>query len=55
MYSVYRGSVRLLHGYDKPKPGYIKALERAGYEVKQNGKAVKGREYGGSQVDKDRH
>jgi hypothetical protein len=35
MYEVYRGSVRLLHGYDKPTAGYIKALERAGYEVRR--------------------
>jgi hypothetical protein len=37
MYLVYRGSVRLLHGYDKPTAGYIKALERAGYEVRREG------------------
>jgi hypothetical protein len=47
--------VRLLHGYDKPTADYIKALVEAGYEVRRDGKAVKGREYGGSQVDKDRH
>jgi len=38
MYEVYRGSVRLLHGYDKPTAGYIKALVDAGYEVRREGK-----------------
>lgn len=40
MYEVYRGSVRVMVGYDNPEPGYIKELLGAGYKIRRDGKTV---------------